>query len=271
MNFNEQTKKLYELEKDQDDCFIWKRHEHRDFPSHFHAAMEIYFVLTGKMEATINGQSYLMRAGDIFVINPFEIHSYKQIDESLVAVLIFHNKYLDDFHKDYPKQQLKTHVTDSAYNEQIYTLLKEIPSSLYPNRTLSNLARKGYVNLVLDMLVSKYGVATSTPMQENITKIMSYIYENYNQPITLETLSAQFNYTKTSLSRLLSKHLKVDLRTFINNLRVEQADLFLSDQKYEDLSILQIAYLCRFESPATFYRAYHRRYNHPPRKHIQPS
>ena len=267
MKFNSEQKNLYELTNDQADCFIWKQHEHRDFPAHFHAAMEIYFVLTGEMEATINGQSYLMRAGDIFVINPFEIHSYKQINTSMVAVLIFSNQYLDDFHREFPNHQLKTHCTDQAYNRSIYELLKPIPFSMYPNQTLSHFARKGYVNVLLDRLVSRYNATPSSSPQDKIAKILDYIYKNFNQPITLEMLSQQFNYTKTSLSRLLSKYLTVDLRTFINNLRVEQVELLLNDPEYEKLSISQIATLCGFESPATFYRAYQRRYNHPPRQH----
>ena len=256
----------YDYHADAPGAFLLKQHENLGFKAHFHAAMEIYFVLTGRMQAEISGTLYDIDAGEMFVVNPFEIHSYIRTENTLVNVLIIGNEYLSDFKAEYGNQFPQTHLTNKPYNADILATLKGIPFSFYNNTTLSNLAKKGHSNLVLAKIADGYGLVTPSVSQEQVIKIMRFIYENYCQKITLETLAEEFNYTKTSISRLLSKHLRMDLRSFVNKLRAEQAELLLNDPKNAKLSVLHIASLCGFDSPATFYRAYKRRYNRNPRK-----
>lgn len=256
---------LYEKVNDVNATFIWKKHENLGYNSHFHAAVEVYFLLDGNMEAEINGKTFKMEAGDISIANPFEIHKYNRIDSAHVAVLIFSNKYLSDFKSEYGGKIFKSHLTDKEYNKSIFESLRDVPFS-FTDAALPPLARKAYANLVMSKIISRYGLITPNVSHNQIMEIVSYIYKNYNQKITLETLSKEFSYTKTSISRLLSKYLKTDLRCFINNLRVEQAEILLSDPKFSHYSILEIASMCGFDSAATFYRSYNRRYNAPPRK-----
>ena len=89
---------------------------------------------------------------------------------------------------------------------------------------------------------------------------LNYIYKNINNKITLDSLAKEFNYTKTSISRFLTKYLKTDLRRFINDLRAEQVRALLNNENYNDKSILDIALSCGFDSAATFYRSYKRRF-----------
>lgn len=256
---------LYEQVNDVSTTFIWKTHENLGYYPHFHAAVEVYFLLDGTMEAEINGKSFKMEAGDISIANPFEIHMYSQTDVAHVSVLIFSNEFLNDFNGLYQEKILPTHLTDKEYNKKILEIMNEVPYS-FTDTTLSVLARKAYVNLILDKIISHYGITKPNVTHNQIMEIISYIYKNYNKPITLETLSKEFNYTRTSISRLLSKYLKTDLRCFLNNLRAEQAKNFLANPKYAHCSILEIASFCGFESAATFYRSYKRRYNSCPRK-----
>jgi transcriptional regulator GlxA family with amidase domain len=120
------------------------------------------------------------------------------------------------------------------------------------------------VNFFLDKIIKHYGVTDKTVPNENITNIISYIYKNYKNEISLDILAKEFNYTKTSVSRLISKYLKTDLRKFVNDIRAEQVRTMIKDPKNSNLSIIDIALSCGFDSVATFYRAYKRRYNELP-------
>lgn len=255
---------LYEESNEKNDTFIWKKHENLGYSPHFHSAVEIYFLLDGSMEAEINGKRFKMESGDISIANPFEIHKYYKTDPAHVCVLIFSDRYLEDFRAEFKDNTLKTHLTDKTYNTQILDILKDIPFS-FSESNLSTLARKAYVNLLLDRIISRYGLETPTVSHSQILEIVTYIYKNYRQKITLDTLAKEFGYTKTSMSRLLSKYLQIDLRYFLNNLRAEQAELLLRNPKYENYSILEISSLCGFDSVVTFYRAYKRRFGHSPR------
>lgn len=265
-NVNFAADNFYEYNRDENDTFLFKQHEHNSYHAHFHAAMEVYYILEGEIEAVVNEETFLVKKGDILVINPFEVHEYKQISKAYVAVFIFSEKYLSDFNELYKNQKLKNHLTDKIKNQSIYDVLKDIKPSFYNNTALSVLGKKGYVNLFLEKIVKGYGTVSKYDSGSNITEILKFIYNNYNDKITLDTLAKKFNYSKTSISRMLSKYLHTDIRCFINNLRAEQADILLKNQKFSSQTIIQIAYSCGFDSPATFYRAYKRRFGTLPRR-----
>ena len=254
----------------QRDVFLWKKHENLGYPTHFHSAMEIYFILDGEMGADIGGKHYRIQKGDIAIVNPFEIHTYARVpvptDRAKVAVFIVGETYLADYLSLYDGYILPSLLTDTEFNKEILAVLDGIPASFASNETLSWLAKKAHVNLLLDKIISHYGLTQARESNKEIANIVRFIYENYMEELTLDILAEKFNYSRTSISRLLSKYLKIDLRCFVNNLRVEQANSFIDNPKYAKVPIMEIASRCGFESTVTFYRAYKRRYGHAPRK-----
>ena len=228
--------------------------------------MEVYYILDGEIEAVVNDVTYRVKKGEILAINPFEVHQYKMIGYALCAVLIFSTNFMTDFYKLYKNQKIKTLLTDKEKNKLIFDVIKGIKPSFNNNDYISTLGKKGYINLLLDKIVTNYGTVPKIEASLDITKILEFLYDNYNKTITLDTLAKQFNFSKTSISRMLSKYLHTDLRLFINNLRAEQADILLKNQQYDDKTVIQIAFDCGFDSAATFYRAYKRRFGTLPRR-----
>ena len=100
--------------------------------------------------------------------------------------------------------------------------------------------------------------------EENLCKILEYIERNLKEEISLSTLSKKFGYSKEHLSRLLNKVLGVGFLEYINVLRVKQAKKLLD--KKDGRTVIEIAYLCGFNSPNTFYRAYKKVYGISPKK-----
>ena len=233
---------------------------------HFHSALEIYFILNGEVTIFINGNHSTCVTGDIGIINPHEAHSYHSSENAEVAVLILSNHYLADFYAEYKNKNFPSYLCDKEYNKQIYELLADLPSSIYDNDTLSMLGKKGLANLVLDKIVSYYGVVSQTQNEEIIINVLKYLHKNYKNKITLEDLAKQFGYATNSMSRILRKYLSVDFRIFLNNIRAEQVHLMLNNSDFKHLSVLQIAYACGFDSAATFYRSYKRNYGKLPTK-----
>ena len=57
---------------------------------------------------------------------------------------------------------------------------------------------------------------------------------------------------------MFSKYLKMDIRNFINNLRIQNYLELKSKPENKDKSVTEIAMLCGFNSSATFYRAFNK-------------
>lgn len=261
------TRNLYEKINDlNDDTFIWKKHAAQGYYTHFHAAVEICFMLKGERTVNIGEHTLFLKEGEACLINPFEVHTYLGSPASEVATVILSKNYLNDFQQVFGDVSLPHHLFDAAFNAQILALFEKLPPSFVSNQTLSPLAKKAYANLLFDKIANRYGVVQRDKQADIATQIVLYICNNYTQKISLDTLAKEFNYTKTSISRILSKYLQTDLRCFVNNWRAEQAERMLNDPKFTRHSITQIALLCGFDSAATFYRAYKRRYGRLPRE-----
>ncbi|MBQ4269609.1 MAG: helix-turn-helix transcriptional regulator [Clostridia bacterium] len=263
------SRTLYEKINDlNDDTFIWKKHAAYAFYTHFHAAVEICFMINGERAVTIGEHSFVLKEGEACLINPFEVHTYHHNPDASkqVATIILSKNYLNDFHQVYGDVVLPNYLTDVSFNKQLLALFDDVPPSLSSNQTLTPLTKKAYANLLFDKIATRYSVQARDQQSDIATKIVLYICNNYTQKISLDTLAKEFNYTKTSISRILSKYLHTDLRCFVNNWRAEQAEAMLNDQRYAQHSVTQIALLCGFDSTATFYRAYKRRYGRLPRE-----
>lgn len=231
-------------------------HENYGFFAHFHSAFEIYYIRTGAMRARINGRDIETSAGDMFVCNPMEVHFYLESRETTdVYSLIVSDDYLGDVYAAYPRLRLPNHLPDKTYNLRVRDLL-ELLLAADRRTVLSPLAKKGYANLVFDAIVNRYGYANEKLLNENIGKILEYIHKNYQEDLSLKSLSHIFGYSETSFSRLFSKYVDMDLRRYVNKLRVRAADEMLRDPECANLSVLDISLRCGFNSQATFYRAY---------------
>ena len=74
-------------------------------------------------------------------------------------------------------------------------------------------------------------------------------------------LAEEFGYSKEYISRTFSKYVGAMPR-YINRLRVQKARRMLAEG---GRTVIETAFLCGFESPNTFYRAYKDAFGTPPK------
>jgi AraC-like DNA-binding protein len=94
---------------------------------------------------------------------------------------------------------------------------------------------------------------------EEFQKIRTGIIENGNYldpDLTLEKLAQQEKVSSGHLSRIINLYGNKSFNDFINELRVEQAKVFLSDPDYDPYTIVSIGLECGFNSKSTFYSAF---------------
>ena len=76
MNKNIFLEKKYEINENTG-INVSKRKLTRDFETHTHDFFEIEFILSGKALHTINGYSYEIGKGDIYLLKPSDFHSLR--------------------------------------------------------------------------------------------------------------------------------------------------------------------------------------------------
>lgn len=254
--------KQNEIKQDDATRFLIKRYVSEGYHLHFHRNLEIYGVIQGRVVVTIDGQQSILTDGQIAIADSMENHSYEIDGEAEVFYFHIGTRYLSNLHSIYPQKRLPHWLMDAQYNQK---LCEQILPLIGETERISELRRIGIVCRLFSDIIEHYGtiekVGNNRADEDVVTRVVQYIYDHYQENITLETLSKQFYLSSKALSKKLKKHINMDLRIFINDIRVQRVVEMLDDPKNHGKSINQIAAQCGFSSMATFYRSYERNYS----------
>ena len=250
-----------EFQRDDAGSFYAEQYNSNGYYLHFHRNMEIYGVVKGKVSVTIAGQQASLTDGQIAIIDGLENHSYEIDGEAEVFFFHIGTRYLSSLYSLYPRKRLPYWLMDVEYNRHLYDRIREVLDAGGP---VPELKRIGIACQLFSDIIEHYGMTEKSGNVESnndvVTEIVQYIYEHYNENITLETLSKVFYISPKALSKKIKKRLNVDLRVFINDIRVQRAMQMRDDPRYKGKSLNEIAVMCGFSNMGTFYRSYERNF-----------
>jgi len=93
-----------------------------------------------------------------------------------------------------------------------------------------------------------------TVYQGNSTqRVLTYIGENFDKPITLDSLAAEVGLSRFYLSRIFNTQIGYSFSSYLNYMRVNYAKRLLEETSK---SISDICFDCGFESMRTFNRVF---------------
>lgn len=92
--------------------------------------------------------------------------------------------------------------------------------------------------------------------RDSVADATYYIENNYFQPIRVETLAAQFGFTRAYFSTLFQRRTGETPHDYLTKIRIKHAKLYLQNTQY---SVEEIAYLVGFTSLQRFSEAFKRR------------
>ena len=250
-----------EMEQDVASRFMAEQYVSRGYHLHFHRNIEIYGVVKGTVCVRVAGERCTLTDGQIAVIDGLENHSY-EIDGS-AEVFYFHigTAYCDKLYALHPRKRLPYFLMDAQHNKKLYDMIRPV---MEEPQNFSELRRYSLAYGLFAEIIDIYGLIpkASNAGEDNdvATKVVQYIYDHYSEHITLESLSKVFFISPKALSKKIRKRLNMDLRLFINNIRIQQAVRMRDDPTHKDKSLEEIAMLCGFTNMGTFYRSYERNF-----------
>lgn len=247
----------YQLEPDRDkpEFFHIMKYQSDGYYAHFHRNSELYCVFEGTVKVSINDKTYVLQAGEAVFINSLDLHSYECKQFAEIGIVLIGYRYMRDFRALFPHNIVPTLLKDKEANKEIFNLLTE----LNEKEDFSAFEKFSYTNLLLHHITKIYGVSPKeTSHKFLLIDIIQYIYDNFMLPLSLDTLAKEFNYNPVYLSHLFSKHIRIDFRTFVSNVRMQYVMTMRNDPRYKEKSLSEIAAMCGFNSLSTFQRAYKR-------------
>ena len=254
------------------------------FPMHWHDEMEIVYVEDGEYIENVDFEDYHVKKGDIVLINPSTLHSFRQLDDkyTFFRTIIFNMslitgnstdacsiKYFVPFlensfispvvitpdHPNYREIQKKILNMISVYNDK---------GDCYELRLKSEVYGLFYI-LFKDVFVSDQNAASiKDATTRNIKVIIDYINENYMNNITIDELAETVNLSKHYFMRFFKKYMGMTCIEYINDYRLNIASNMLLTTRYQ---ITEVAASIGITNLSYFNRIFKKKFHMTPKEY----
>lgn len=259
--FKKFTQGKDEVERDYSDRFICEIYDSDGYFMHFHRNLEIYGVIKGTVNVTIDGDSHILTEGQIAVINGLESHSYENEEQAEVFYMHIGTEYLRLLYGILEGNKMERWLLDMEYNQKIFRRITEIANT---KEKLSEVRCYGYAYMIFADIVEHYGSRKDENYRLNTDEVMveivQYIYDHFSEDLSLKNLSDHFGMSPQAFSRLFNKYVQTDLRAFINDIRVQRVVQLSEKKENRGKPLMDLARECGFVSQMTFYRSYKRNF-----------
>lgn len=248
-----------ESQRDHADYFHAEKYLSDGYYAHFHRNAELYCVYEGAVTVTIGKNEYALTAGEGVFIDSLQVHNYLCNEKAEIGFVLFGETFMQPFHKAYPNMTPPVLLNDKEANRPLFDYLSTIGGR---KSDFDALEAYAHTSMLLHFIVSAYGVVPAREDRKSsdfiITNIIQYIYDHADEDITLTSLAEQFGYNRMSVSHLISKYIRIDLRNFVNDIRVQKVVSLQALPENKNVSTMELASRCGFKSVSSFYRAYKR-------------
>ena len=222
-----------------------------DYP-HLNTERMLLYFIHGSGNVMLGDRSYRIHPGDLLLTHPGQLY-HCAIDPH-----IFHERVVVHISQTF-FQQFPCDISH-LQNKQSRYLPSNIASGLAPKLTeLLGLADQQALAVcklteLLAQLAEITEAANSDTPQENrlIDRVLTYLNENFNKPISVDTVAVQFHITGSYLAHLFKEHTGLSLWNYVILRRLQLVNSLLR----QGLSAEDACYRAGFDNYANFYRLY---------------
>jgi AraC-like DNA-binding protein len=215
----------------------------------------LHYIHSGKGEFQINGQTYMLSAGQGFLIIPNQIVRYEPDDnDPWCYSYIGFQGYKADFFLRQAGLSLNQPIFEAKSEALVecFARLGEIQTS----RLAKILRFTSTLYLILSCLIDQSPVDSGSrhdSKQLYIQSAIDYITDHYANPISIADIAEHIGLDQSYLGAIFKNQVQMTLQQFLIQYRIERACAFMEARQ---LTINQIARSVGYENTLSFSRTF---------------
>jgi AraC-like DNA-binding protein len=243
------------------------------FLAHWHTDVELLYVVSGSIIATVNQERRLLGEGSLVACGSRDIHHYERAKGGSETILVIF------------KPELLGHIPSWPAGGRLarnFATKAELPALAASAGRAMRVAveemrrrERAYEGIVRGRMIElcahaerelasdpnsspggargKSSAEGGFPALERMQLAIDFIYERSSYPIGLADAARAASLSPSYFSRVFAKTVGTNFRAFLNGVRIERAEELMSDSGGR---LADIALECGFESVRTFNRAF---------------
>ena len=239
------------------------------FPLHLHFHLEIQLVLEGSFQVTVDGETRVLNKSDMAVIFPNCVHGRSPINDNenakigVIAAKPFMAGEFDNTILNFlPEKPFLSADELPPQAKHAYLELMKFQHIKPDDLEYYNILIHSYMQIILASVLPQMNLSrNSHPEYYVIQRAISYIYNNFSQPLSLERVAKHVGVSRCHLSTVFSKHMHIGYKNYLDDVRLNYARKLLEDT---DDTILSISFESGFNSLRTFNRIFEKAFNMSP-------
>ena len=223
----------------------------KNYPTHWHNSIEIIYVLKGSLHIKIDTDSFTLNEREVEIINSDESHEIQGIDDNKVLIFNIDPFFFEKYYKDINNIFFYTNSNDDEDQngpeyEELKTILSQILCEYVQKLEDYDEEIEELLITLLYHLVNNFHYLThekeelkeKTDQLARYHRISKYIYNNYNNNITLQEIAKKEFLSPHYLSHEIKYATGYSFTDLINLTRIEESIKLLLDS---DMSISEIS------------------------------
>lgn len=230
-----------------------------NYGDHIHQFCEYVYVMEGELEIVVDGEKYVVEAGEMVVVGPFRVHSFRTPKSSKIWICVFSNDFIlplvpyselcmgRSSVKFKPSQVLLSHLNSLDF-------INDKSTDYNPIKDYEEFhVFRSAIYMIYAEYLRQTTAGGKSGADNVLSGVLTYISSHYTEDITLATVGKALGYSPKYISNCFSTFPNMNFRSLVNMIRVESAKNLLV---FSDLDNQTIAARCGFSGQTSFHRAF---------------
>lgn len=243
---------------------------------HYHDFDKIVFLISGNIEYTIEGKTYLCNEQDFIFVPHGVLHKLNILSNSLYdrIVIYFKPEFLNEIdgqinlgtcYDEIAKKDCNVLHFNRKTTERLHKFLIKYNNEEEEDKFAKELLLRTWMTeflVYLNRAVLKEEVSYLPKVHENskISAIFAYINQNLNGDLSVDSIAKELFMSRSYLMHLFKEETGETLASYITSRRLAYGRSLI----FAGVSITEACYACGYKEYSTFLRAYRKKYGEAP-------